>query len=59
MYDFCIITDIRWKLMGFQSQKVDALSELFVSWDDIVTDAEDKLAKLERQREAKRRMGLE
>jgi hypothetical protein len=38
--------------------QVDALSELFVAWDDTITDAEDKVAKLEREREERRRMGL-
>ena len=39
--------------------QADALSELFVIWDDTVTEAEDKITKLERKREERRRMGLE
>jgi hypothetical protein len=39
--------------------KVDALSELFVAWDDTISDAEAKVLKLEREREEKRRLGLE
>jgi len=46
-------------LMERHATHVDALSELFVSWDDTITEAEDKVAKLERERDAKRRMGLE
>jgi len=39
--------------------KVDALSEPFVSWDDTISEAENKVAKLEREGEAKRRVGFE
>jgi len=38
---------------------VDTLSELFVAWDDTITEAEDKLARMERQRTERLRLGLE
>ncbi|KAK0188948.1 hypothetical protein F5146DRAFT_688074 [Armillaria mellea] len=41
------------------STQVDALSELFVAWDDTLTDAEYKITKLERERAERRRMGLQ
>ncbi len=40
-------------------RQVDALSELFVAWDDTLTDAEHKITKLERERAERRRMGLQ
>ncbi|KAK0488949.1 hypothetical protein IW261DRAFT_1442412 [Armillaria novae-zelandiae] len=41
------------------STQVDALSELFVAWDDTLTDTEHKITKLERERAERRRMGLQ
>ncbi|KAK0446737.1 hypothetical protein EV421DRAFT_1791045 [Armillaria borealis] len=41
------------------STQVDALSELFVAWDDTLTDAEHKITKLEREQVERRRMGLQ
>ncbi|KAK0202611.1 hypothetical protein DFS33DRAFT_1262590 [Desarmillaria ectypa] len=41
------------------STQVDALSELFVVWDDTLTDAEHKITKLERERAERKRMGLQ
>ncbi|THV02457.1 hypothetical protein K435DRAFT_775463 [Dendrothele bispora CBS 962.96] len=38
---------------------VDALSELFVAWDDTITGAELKISRLERDREERQRLGLE
>ncbi|KAF8809498.1 hypothetical protein BYT27DRAFT_7094051 [Phlegmacium glaucopus] len=38
---------------------VDALSELFVAWDDTITEAEDKLARMEREKAERLRLGLE
>jgi len=38
---------------------VDAQSELFVAWDDTITEAEDKISRLQRDREERRRLGLE
>jgi hypothetical protein len=39
--------------------QVDALSELFVEWNDALTLAEDKITALERERSEKQRLGLE
>ncbi|KAK0467040.1 uncharacterized protein EV420DRAFT_1758916 [Desarmillaria tabescens] len=41
------------------STQVDTLSELFVTWDDTLTDAEHKITKLERALAERRRMGLQ
>ncbi|KAF5350192.1 hypothetical protein D9758_007824 [Tetrapyrgos nigripes] len=38
---------------------IDILSELFVAWDDTITDTEHKIMRLERDREERRRLGLE
>ncbi|KAG0709353.1 hypothetical protein DFH29DRAFT_226836 [Suillus ampliporus] len=38
---------------------VDALSELFVAWDDILIETENKTTKLERDREERKRLGYE
>jgi len=46
-------------IMERHASQVDTLSELFVAWDDALTDIEDKVAKLERNREERRRLGLE
>jgi len=46
-------------LIERHATQVDALSELFVAWDDTITVAEDKVTKLEREREERRRLGLE
>jgi len=46
-------------IMERHTTHVDALSELFVAWDDTITEAEDKVAKLEREREERKRMGYE
>lgn len=40
-------------------RQVDALSELFVAWDDTITLSEDRTTKLEREREERQRLGLE
>jgi hypothetical protein len=39
--------------------QVDALSELFVAWDDILAETENKVTKLERDREERQRLGYE
>lgn len=39
--------------------QVDALSELFVAWDDILAETENKVTKLERDREERRRLGYD
>ncbi|GBE86254.1 hypothetical protein BKA93DRAFT_816524 [Sparassis latifolia] len=46
-------------LMDRYATSVDTLSELFVAWDDAVREAEDHVAKLERDREERRRLGYE
>jgi hypothetical protein len=38
---------------------VDALSELFVEWDDTLTGAEDNVVRLEREHAERQRLGLE
>ncbi|TFK51890.1 hypothetical protein OE88DRAFT_1628611 [Heliocybe sulcata] len=47
------------KLMERYASHVDALSELFVDWNDTITEAEVKVTKLERERDEKRRLGFE
>jgi len=37
-------------LLGRYSSQVTALSELFIVWNDLVTDSEDRIAALERRR---------
>jgi hypothetical protein len=39
--------------------QVDALSELFVAWDDVLAETENKVTKLERDREERQRLGYE
>ncbi|KAG6854253.1 hypothetical protein C0991_008946 [Blastosporella zonata] len=39
--------------------QVDTLSELFVAWDDTITEVEDKISRLEREHIERRRLGLE
>ena len=40
-------------------RQVDTLSELFVEWDDTLSAAEDEISRFEREREERRRLGLE
>jgi len=47
------------RLMEGHATHVDALSELFVLWDDTAMDAEDKILRLERDRLERQRLGLE
>ncbi|KAJ6610211.1 hypothetical protein B0H10DRAFT_2166111 [Mycena sp. CBHHK59/15] len=47
------------KLMETHATQVDALSELFVAWDDTIMDAEDKILRLERDRLERQRLGFE
>ncbi|KAJ7155353.1 hypothetical protein C8R43DRAFT_999462 [Mycena crocata] len=47
------------RLMESHATQVDALSELFVAWDDTVMDAEDKILRLERDRLERQRLGFE
>ncbi|EIW79367.1 hypothetical protein CONPUDRAFT_167124 [Coniophora puteana RWD-64-598 SS2] len=46
-------------LVDRHSTHVDALSELFVAWDDLLTDTEDKVTRLERNRQERQRLGYE
>ncbi|KAK2462708.1 hypothetical protein APHAL10511_005226 [Amanita phalloides] len=46
-------------LMKRNATQVDALSELFVAWDDTLTEAEDKITRLEREKAERLRLGLE
>jgi hypothetical protein len=39
--------------------QVDVLSELFVAWNDVITEAEDRVNKAERKKEEQRRLGFE
>lgn len=43
---------------SYESQ-VDTLSELFVAWDETLTEAEDKLSRLEREKAERFRLGFE
>ncbi|KAK7012215.1 hypothetical protein R3P38DRAFT_3019916 [Favolaschia claudopus] len=47
------------RLMESHATQVDALSELFVAWDDTIMDGEDKIRRLELDRVERRRLGLE
>ncbi|KAJ7252795.1 hypothetical protein B0H12DRAFT_1117869 [Mycena haematopus] len=47
------------RLMESHATHVDALSELFVLWDDTVVDADGKILRLERDRFERQRLGLE
>ncbi|KAG2157754.1 uncharacterized protein EDB93DRAFT_1124455 [Suillus bovinus] len=46
-------------LVDKHATHVDALSELFVAWDDVLTETENKVIKLERDREERQRLGYE
>lgn len=46
-------------LVDRHATHVDALSELFVAWDDVLTETENKIIKLERDREERQRLGYE
>lgn len=41
------------------SWKVDALSELFVAWDDTLKNAADEVAKLERDKAERSKLGYD
>jgi len=47
------------RLVENHAKNVDALSELFVAWDDTITEVEAKVSRLEREREERRRLGFE
>ncbi|RDX41550.1 hypothetical protein OH76DRAFT_1489374 [Lentinus brumalis] len=46
-------------LMNHYATNVDTLSELFVSWDETIREAEEEVDKLEKDREERRRLGYE
>ncbi|KAI0759202.1 hypothetical protein BD413DRAFT_289026 [Trametes elegans] len=46
-------------LMDRYATNVDTLSELFVSWDESIRDAEEEVHRLEKEREEKRKLGYE
>jgi len=46
-------------LVDRHATHVDALSELFVAWDDILTETESKMKRLERDKEERQRLGYE
>ncbi|KAF4569733.1 hypothetical protein EYR40_008711 [Pleurotus pulmonarius] len=47
------------RLMQRNATLVDALSELFVIWDDAITNAEVKVARLEQLKQERKRLGME
>ncbi|KAL0953732.1 hypothetical protein HGRIS_004923 [Hohenbuehelia grisea] len=47
------------RLVERNATHVDALSELFVVWDEVITDAEFKITRLLRQRDDRQRLGIE
>ncbi|KAH6916016.1 hypothetical protein BKA70DRAFT_476541 [Coprinopsis sp. MPI-PUGE-AT-0042] len=46
-------------VMRKHAKSVDALSELFVAWDDALTVTEDSIAKMEKEKRERRRLGLD
>ncbi|KIJ25715.1 hypothetical protein M422DRAFT_193118 [Sphaerobolus stellatus SS14] len=46
-------------LLERHATKVDALSDLFVAWNDVITEAEDKVMRAEKEKKEKRRLGYE
>lgn len=55
-------TDLERRVAGLMERHathVDALSELFVIWDDALSNAEHKTSLLERERAERKRLGLE
>jgi hypothetical protein len=38
--------------------QIDTLSELFVAWDDTISEADDKLSRMEKGKVEKMRLGL-
>lgn len=46
-------------LLEKHATKVDALSELFVAWNDVITEAEDRVGKAERELDEQKRLGYE
>ncbi|TFK73750.1 hypothetical protein BDN72DRAFT_956310 [Pluteus cervinus] len=46
-------------IMERHATHIDALSELFVIWDEALTDVEDRITRLEREKTERIRLGLE
>jgi len=57
MCDLLIIRRSSWFIHS--PLQVDALSEVFVAWDDILAETENKVTKFERDREERQRLGYE
>ncbi|OCB86574.1 hypothetical protein A7U60_g6470 [Sanghuangporus baumii] len=59
--DVATVADIERRIANVLRQyttHIDALSELFVEWNDVLSAAEDKISRLERDRAEKAKMGL-
>ena len=39
--------------------QVDAISELFVAWSEVITEAEGQISRLERAKEAEKKLAFE
>ena len=48
----------RFSLLFHSRLQVNALSQLFVAWDGVLTETENKATKLERDREERQRLVL-
>ena len=57
MYDLLMIS--RSSLLIHSRLQTDALSELFVAWDNVLAETENKVMRLERNREERHRLGYE
>ncbi|KAL5533458.1 hypothetical protein ACEPAF_5234 [Sanghuangporus sanghuang] len=59
--DVATVADIERRIANVLRQyttHIDALSELFVEWNDVLSAAEDKISRLERDRAEKAKIGL-
>ncbi|KAJ3994576.1 hypothetical protein F5050DRAFT_461047 [Lentinula boryana] len=45
-------------IMESHTGYIDTLSDLFLAWDDALTDAENRLVRIEREKEERERLGL-
>lgn len=62
MQPMCVFLVSRFRLSRPDDRfflKVDTLSELFVAWDDTLSEAEDKLSRMEKEKAERLRLGLE
>ena len=53
---FCALVLMSFSLLDLQ---VDSLSELFVEWDDVLREAETRIAQLERDKAERESLGYE